>query len=115
MKNPGTPKKSGRVKARPAPDLRLYWLAYNAALESDVAELLEQMGIRAYTHWEDVKGSGHSGPHLNDEVWPAVNALYMFAGPAAWETGLAEHVSRIRKRYPGEGIKLLVQPCGSIY
>ncbi len=96
-------------------DLRLYWVAYNVALETDVAEMLAGLEIKAYTRWDDVKGRGHSGPHLNDEVWPAVNALYMFVAPAALEARLAAEIGRLRARYPGEGIKCLVQPCLAVY
>jgi hypothetical protein len=95
--------------------LRLYWLAYNVALETDVQELLENLEVQAYTRWDGVKGRGRSGPHLDDEVWPAVNALYVFAAPATLEPKLAAEIQRLRARYPGEGIKCLVQPCLEIH
>jgi hypothetical protein len=95
--------------------LQVYWLAYNVALETDVAELLETLEVRAYTRWDEVKGRGRSGPHLNDAVWPAVNAVYMFAAPAALEARLLAEVKRLRARYPGEGIKCIVQPCLGMY
>jgi len=98
-----------------ASEWRLYWLAYNVALETDIQELLERLQIRAYTRWDDVKGRGNSGPHLNDEVWPAVNALYVFAAAASLEGTLRAAVQGLRARYPGEGIKLIVQPCLGIY
>ena len=94
---------------------QLYWVAYNTALESDVLSLLTALGIKAYTRWDEVKRSGHSGPHLNDDVWPAVNSLYMFAGPAAWERRLSERVAQLRRQFPGEGIKLIVQSCKRVY
>lgn len=95
--------------------LRVYWLAYNTALETDVLELLETLGVKAYTRWDDVKGSGNSGPHLSDEVWPAVNALYLFVASAVLEPKLAAEVKRLRARYPHEGIKCIVQPCLGMY
>ena len=93
----------------------MYWLAYNVALETDVQELIQTLGIQAYTAWEEVKGTGRSGPHLNDEVWPAVNALLTFAAPAALQPPLVKEVERIRRQFPGEGIKLIVQPCLGIF
>jgi hypothetical protein len=108
-------------RARPAArrpgagEQRLYWLAYNTALETDILELLETLEVEAYTRWDDVKGRGNSGPHLNDEVWPAVNAMYMFVAPASLGAKLIREVQGLRSRYPGEGIKLIVQPCEGIY
>jgi hypothetical protein len=101
--------------AAAADDMRMYWLAYNVALESDVVELLEHLNIKAFTAWEEVKGCGRSGPHLNDEVWPAVNALYMLVAPASLEPVLVSEVEKIRAQFPGEGVKLMVQPCLKIY
>jgi hypothetical protein len=97
------------------PSLRLYWIAFNVALEPDVRELLDRLQMTAYTWWDEIKGAGHSGPHLNDEVWPAVNGLFMLAAPAEVEAALAEGIVHIRKLFPGEGIKLIVQPCSAIY
>jgi hypothetical protein len=99
----------------PSESLRLYWLIFNVALETDVKHLLASFKLQAYSHWDEVQGSGRSGPHLNDEVWPVVNALYVFAAPASLETKLAKAVADIRSQFPGEGIKLIVQPCSAVH
>jgi hypothetical protein len=117
---PRTSKRTGEKQrvaraSKPVAEWRMYWLAYNVALESDVVELIEEQKITAYTRWDDVKGRGHSGPHFNDEVWPAVNALYLFAAPAAMEPGLTAAIGKLRAKYPGEGVKLIVQPCLGVY
>lgn len=114
-KRPAAAAKAKDQNPQPAAEWRMYWVAYNVALETDVAEMIERLEIKAFTRWDEIKGSGHSGPHLNDEVWPAVNALYMFAAPASLETKLAECILRLRGQYPHEGIKLIVQPCLGIY
>lgn len=107
------PNKSGSRSAQAKRSL--YWLIFNVALETDVKQLLAAQKIRAFSRWDEVKGSGHSGPHLNDEVWPAVNALYVFAAPAALEAKLAQAVAALRKQFPGEGVKLIVQPCSAVH
>lgn len=99
------------VRSSAPAELRMYWLAYNVALETDVLELIAALEIKAYTRWDEIKGSGHSGPHLNDEVWPAVNAVYMFAAPAALQPRLQAEVLRLRAQFPHEGIKLIILPC----
>jgi hypothetical protein len=106
-----TAPKAARTALGSGGELRLYWLAYNVALETDINQLLETLEIKGYTAWEEVRGRGRSGPHLNDEVWPAVNALCMFAAPAAWQARLEKAVTDIRRQFPGEGIKLIIQPC----
>ena len=96
-------------------NLQMYWLAYNVALETDVEELMDALQIKAYTRWDEVKGNGHSGPHLNDEVWPAVNSVYMFVASTELEGPLSERVLNMRAQYPGEGVKLIVQSGVKIY
>ena len=110
-------KKSPSQIGQPAssPEFRLYWLIYNVALSQDVEQLLEECRIEAYTAWKEVIGAGRSGPHLNDDVWPGVNALFMFAAPQQLEAQLAAGIEKIRREFPHEGIKLIVQPCSGIY
>ncbi|MBN1596453.1 hypothetical protein JW933_11055 [candidate division FCPU426 bacterium] len=107
---PKAAKSIRRASAR-KDEWRLYWLAYNVALEPDVLRLLETEDITAYTRWDEIKGGGRSGPHLNNDVWPGVNNCFMFAAPAAAESALRDGVKKIRERFPGEGIKLIIQPC----
>jgi hypothetical protein len=93
----------------------MYWLVYNVALEPDVKALMTKNQITAFTFWPEVLGTGRSGSHLNDDIWPGVNATFMFVAPKEREASLAEGVAAIRLEFPGEGIKLIVQPCSAVY
>lgn len=50
-------------------------IIYNQAHTEKVEYLLDRMGIKGYTLWENVQGSGtNTGvPHLGTHTWPEIN------------------------------------------
>jgi len=93
---------------------KLIYLIFNSALEPEITDLLKKLNVCAYTKWEKVKGRGECGPHLDDEVWPAVNIALMLVVDESMKDTLAEGVRKIRGEFPGEGIRMLVLPFEEI-
>jgi len=51
-------------------------IVYNQAIDEEVAELLEHVGLERYTKWQRVVGKGaDSGPRLDTQVWPGANMV----------------------------------------
>jgi hypothetical protein len=51
-------------------------IVYNQAIDEEVAELLEAVGIEQYTKWQRVLGKGEdSNPCLDTPVWPGANMV----------------------------------------
>lgn len=50
-------------------------IVYNQAYSEKVEYMLEKLGIKGYTLWEDVQGRGSSTgvPHLGTHTWPEIN------------------------------------------
>jgi len=60
--------------------MKLVFLVYNAAIDEDVMEALESLGIEEYTKWPRLTGKGKSsGPHLDSATWPGVNSALLIA------------------------------------
>ena len=55
--------------------MKAIFVAYNQAYNQEIVELLEKLGQRGYTVWEEVGGRGsESGePHLGSHAWPTQN------------------------------------------
>ena len=55
--------------------MKAVFVAYNQAYNQEIVELLEQLGQRGYTVWEDVGGRGSvdGEPHLGNHAWPTQN------------------------------------------
>ena len=50
-------------------------IVYNQAYSEKVEYMLEKLGIKGYTLWENVQGRGSSSgvPHLGTHTWPEIN------------------------------------------
>ncbi|MBQ3813269.1 MAG: hypothetical protein II841_06850 [Bacteroidales bacterium] len=55
--------------------MKAIFIAYNQAYNQEIVELLENLGQRGYTVWEDIGGRGSvdGEPHLGNHAWPTQN------------------------------------------
>jgi len=55
--------------------MKALMIIYNQAHTEKVEYLLDRLGIKGYTIWENVQGSGtNTGvPHLGTHTWPEIN------------------------------------------
>ncbi|MBQ7709353.1 MAG: hypothetical protein IJT74_05480 [Bacteroidales bacterium] len=55
--------------------MKAIFVAYNQAYNQEIVELLEGLGQRGYTVWEEVGGRGSvdGEPHLGNHAWPTQN------------------------------------------
>ena len=84
-------------------------IAYNSAINSEVAEVLEKCGIENYTKWAQVQGKGKtSGPHFASEIWPGENSVIFSAIDDGKVKNLLSCIKDLRARLGKEGIKAFV-------
>jgi len=55
--------------------MKAIMIIYNQAHTEKVEFLLEKLGIKGYTLWENVQGRGSKSgvPHLGTHAWPEIN------------------------------------------
>jgi nitrogen regulatory protein PII len=55
--------------------MKAVMIIYNQAHTEKVEYILEKLGIKGYTLWENVQGRGSSTgvPHLGTHTWPEIN------------------------------------------
>jgi nitrogen regulatory protein PII len=55
--------------------MKAIMIVYNQAHTEKVEYMLEKLGIKGYTLWENVHGQGSSSgvPHLGTHTWPEIN------------------------------------------
>ena len=55
--------------------MKALFVAYNQAYNQEIVELLENLGQRGYTVWEEIGGRGSidGEPHLGSHAWPTQN------------------------------------------
>jgi nitrogen regulatory protein PII len=55
--------------------MKAIMIIYNQAHTEKIEYMLEKLGIKGYSLWENVQGSGSKSgvPHLGTHVWPEIN------------------------------------------
>ena len=55
--------------------MKALFIVYNQAYNQEIADLLESLGQRGYTVWQDIGGRGSvdGEPHLGSHAWPTQN------------------------------------------
>jgi hypothetical protein len=83
----------------------------NHSVEEDLLEAFKDAGVaKFYTKYSNVFGVGTSGPRMGDAIWPEVNfSLIIWCEPDEAQ-GIARAVAKVKKHFPGEGIKLFGLP-----
>ena len=51
------------------------FIAYDQAYNMEIADAMEEIGVRGFTMWQDIAGRGtETGePHLGNHAWPTMN------------------------------------------
>ena len=51
------------------------FISYNQAYNMEIVDILENLGCRGYTMWNDIAGRGSASgePHLGNHAWPTMN------------------------------------------
>ena len=81
-------------------------IIHNAAIGEEVNEILETVGIECYTKFPNTLGRGElSEPHLNTEVWPAINCGTMVVTDQTKAKELMDKVRQMRTKLGTEGLK----------
>lgn len=86
------------------------FIIYNQALGEIVMKMLDYMGIRGFTMWEDVKGRGsHSGePHLGTHTWPAMNSAVLAVVDTGQVQPLLDAIGKLNEKAELQGIRAFV-------
>ena len=96
--------------------MKAVFVAYNQAYNEEIVELLEELGQRGYTVWQDVGGRGtvDGEPHLGSHAWPTQNHAVL----TVLEDDLASKVMQALRdkdaAYPDLGLRAYVLPVEEV-
>jgi len=92
--------------------MKLVLIAYNEALDEELAEVLHANGVESFTKWAKAYGKGQaSGPHLGTHVWPKANNVLAAVTDDETARKVLDGVRELRKRLSKEGVKAFLLPC----
>ncbi len=81
--------------------MKAIFISYNQAYNQEIVELLEKLGQRGYTVWQEVGGRGSvdGEPHLGSHAWPTQNHAIL----SVVEDSLAPKVMEALRKTDAEG------------
>ena len=90
--------------------MKAIMIIYNQAHSERIEYLMEKLGIKGYSLWENVKGSGTSTgvPHLSSHAWPEINKSLLMAVDDEKVNPVLEGVKRIDSINEEVGIRAFV-------
>ena len=85
-------------------------IVYNQANNERVEYMLDTLGIRGFTFWENVQGRGHDvgDPHRGTHTWPEMNNAIMTGVDDSKVDELLQSVRKLDKRNEEVGIRAFV-------
>ena len=76
--------------------MKAVFMSCNQSMYDEVLQIMEQMGVRGFTGWEELIGRGTKDgePHLGNHAWPSMNSALL----SVMEDAKAEELlARLRK------------------
>ncbi|MBQ9418669.1 MAG: hypothetical protein IJU19_08840 [Bacteroidales bacterium] len=85
-------------------------IVFNQANTERVEYMLDMLGIRGFTFWENVQGRGHQDgdPHRGTHTWPEMNNAVMTVVDDGQVPALLEAVQKLDRRNEEVGIRAFV-------
>ena len=81
-------------------------IAHNVAIDGEVTDMLESLGVTSFTKVTDMLGKGNlSEPHLNTEVWPGVNYGTFVVVEDTKAAQIMDAIRQMRQKLGSEGVK----------
>ena len=92
--------------------MKAIFVAYNQAYNQEIVELLEKMGQRGYTVWQEVGGRGSvdGEPHLGSDAWPTQNHVRLTVLEDALAAKVMDALRRTDEENKALGLRAYVLP-----
>ena len=85
-------------------------IIYNQANNERVEFMLDELGIRGFSQWENVQGRGSAEgePHRGTHTWPEMNSAVLTVVDDDKVENLLRMVKKLDKRNPEVGVRAFV-------
>ena len=90
--------------------MKAVFIAYNQALTEKVDEILDELVIRGFTQWTEVKGRGSvkGDPHMGTHTWPALNNSILAIIDMEKVSPLLNKLGELNEKVEGQGLRAFV-------
>ncbi|MCI2082879.1 MAG: hypothetical protein LKK19_06450 [Bacteroidales bacterium] len=90
--------------------MKAVFIAYNQAHHEDVLAVMESLGIKGYTYWEELAGEGSKDgdPHLGTHAWPTRNGALLTIVDDDKVAKFMEYLHKLDLAFPQQGLRTFV-------
>jgi nitrogen regulatory protein PII len=88
----------------------MVYIVYDRAIDEELSEILDTLGITYYTKVKDVTGVGRNDPHLGDHIWPGLNNMLMIVLDNEKKDALLEKIRSLQSSFASVGLRAFVVP-----
>jgi len=90
--------------------MKAIFIAYGQSLKEPIEQLLDKLGIRGFTRWEEVQGRGNQSgePHYGTHAWPTKNGAMLAITDETHADMLLESLRRINEQAEQQGLNAFV-------
>ena len=90
--------------------IKAVFIAYNQSITEEVQQVLENLSIRGYTQWIDVKGRGsiNGEPHQGSHTWPELNNAHIVFVEEIKVAILLEKLQLLNSKAEEQGLRAFV-------
>ena len=90
--------------------MKAVFIAFSQSNTERVEYMLDRLGIRGFTFWEDVQGCGtvKGEPHRGTHTWPEMNSAILVMVEDKIVTDILQAVKKLSIRNEGVGVRAFV-------
>jgi len=90
--------------------MKAVFISYNQSLTERIQEILNQLSLRGYTQWNDVKGRGTKTgePHEGTHTWPELNNAHLIIADDEKVPLLLERLQLLNNQNEQQGLRAFV-------
>jgi nitrogen regulatory protein PII len=90
--------------------MKAVFISHNQALTEKIMEIFDDLTIRGFTQWTEVKGRGSKKgePHMGTHTWPAMNNTLLSFMPAEKATKLLDQLRELNQEAEEQGLRAFV-------
>ena len=91
-------------------------MSCNQSMYDEVLQMMEEMGVRGFTGWEELIGRGtkEGEPHLGNHAWPTMNSALISVMEDAKAEELLARLRKIDEENSEQGLRAFAWDVTSV-
>ncbi|MBQ2374718.1 MAG: hypothetical protein II299_06385 [Alistipes sp.] len=87
--------------------MKAVFMSCNQSMYDEVLNLMNEMGIRGFTGWEELMGRGTNDgePHLGNHAWPSMNSALISVMEDDKATDFLARLRKLDEENPEQGLR----------